>query len=229
MVNEADEVVENDEIIEAEQKKQKVEVNQEQISEKLDKILSDSNNKSKIIRKLTNRLNTLEEQLTGKEEEKPEKPETSPSEIMEKFKAKQQQTEMKHQKRARLHEIRSALEANGLDSAKSKRFAKLIEMEEGENFELTSDDDYGDYEVIGYKESDEIIPVNEWMKVYLESDRGSAFRPSVKGPTPNIDINRTRNKTSSGKKKISSMDFSKLIANMSREERKAVVDKYEII
>ena len=183
-----------------------------------------SNKKSELIRKLNNQIKDLKEKPkeTTEDIKLPEA-----SDVEKRIKEREIALEQKHQKRAKLHGISEALENAGLKKDMARRFAKLIEMEEGDNLQ-TALDDFDDYTLVGYKTSDgEVISTSKWMKEYLNSEKGVSFKPIAKGPTP--PISRDGQRSNSDRKKISSIEYSKLTSTMSREERNALADKYEII
>jgi len=194
----------------------------------LEESKAESQKKSMMLRKMNNRLDALES--AGKPKEKEElldDEEKKPSDFARKIQDREDEREEKYRRRAKLVAISSALEDEGLKGADAKRVARLIEMEEGSKLVLDADD-FEDYKVIGVDEGDG-MSMKSWMGAYLDSDKGKPFRPSKSGPTPK-GTGREAPSGKSGRKEISSVEYATLSSQCAnREERKALVDKYEIV
>ena len=201
---------------------------------KIDEIVKQSGHQSAQIRKLNKEIDALKSLLKDPPTSTGQKPKdekfdtSSASEIERRIREREESLNKKYQKRARLHGIAAALESEGVSVGDSKRFAKLIEMEEEDNLQIANDD-FDDWVLVGFKTSDgETISTQKWMKEYLNSDKGRSFKPVVKGPTPNTPRNG-QGSVATNKKVISGIEYSKLVSQTPKDQRKALREKYEVI
>lgn len=101
-------------------------------------------------------------------------------------------------KREQFNAIHSALLGNGIHKEKASRFAKLVMMEEADKIEMDETDPLQPR--VLYKESeDKKTPLNEWIKAYLESDKGNWMKPDrATATSPGLDKQSNTNQMAAG-------------------------------
>ncbi len=140
------------------------------------------------------RFSKLEQQLNGlsatlrqvNKQVKPpvEKKESEEDRTLTARVAATEEREKKVRQREQFNALNGALQDNGIHKDQAPRFAKMILGEESDNIEMDESDPL--IPRVLYKESDEKkTPVNEWMKAYLASDKGSWMKPPK--PTANSE------------------------------------------
>ena len=119
--------------------------------------------------------------------------------------------------------ITAALQSFGVDAATAKQGAKWIALEQGDLISA----DYVDGDITVRHGADDI---RSYISGFLETPAGKLLKPSQVGPTPNSgNRGNAFAPPPAGKQQISSMDYSQLVANTPREDRRALADKYDII
>jgi hypothetical protein len=186
------------------------------------------NKQSEALRKISEKNNSLEGQLTEMkemlgqlipktEEKKTEEPKTktkvSPEQQLS-FDAMQTRLdalEAKDKKKsgaAKLTHLGRALERYGVDASNSDKVAKMLQVDLGDALVV---DESGPEIVVNVTNGEEVITADKYAQMFLESDAGSIFKTNgKKSPTPKKSASTAG--TSNNEATLSMIEFSKKVA-----------------
>jgi DNA repair exonuclease SbcCD ATPase subunit len=108
--------------------------------------------------------------------------------------------EAEAQRRDRLSAIRGALEENGLDANRARRFSHVIDREQSDRIAV------GDDGRVAIQDGEGQVGIGDWMKAYLQTDDGRVFLPPKQASTTRVNGSAT----ATGKKVISAAEYGAL-------------------
>jgi len=152
------------------------------------------------LEKVARAVPEINEQLESKQKPEPKRNSEVDRSLLERIE-KIEAREAAAKQRDRVAAIRGALEENGLDANRARRFAHVIDREQNERLAV---DDEG---IVTIQDGETVSGVNDWMRAYLQTEEGRVFLPPKKMTSTKV---ASDSGSGSGTKKVSAAEYGRL-------------------
>lgn len=179
------------------------------LKETISSLADQVKNQSFIIGKLSNAAKKTEKVVEVKQEEIVDNSDTGKfSELEQKIVALQKLNEAKTESVKKSLIARTLAEA-GVDSKASSKIGNFLAFELGNRLK-SLDSENGEMS-LAVVDGEKEVPLQNYIKMYLESDEGSWAKPSRKGPTSSVTGN---SRAVNSSVELSASDFSKAVSQV---------------